>query len=162
MDDDNLEEEVDDLIQQLKKSNKDVKKIHDREEFSLKKEDLEQFILDRAGKLINDSIEMVGNVKQYVDAAPNAEDVESLASLLKATTSSIDSLSKILIQDKRAEASLTVKKLDIDSKKDLLETDHQNKLELTREEVLDKLMNDAKIIDITEPTQELGHNDDIS
>lgn len=153
-DDDNLEEEVDDLIKQLQNNTKHAKELQKQPEFTLKKEELEQFILDKAGKLINDSIDMVGNVKQYVDAAPNAEDVESLASLLKATTSSIDTLSKLLVQDKRTATSLAVKQLDIDSKKQLQETDHQNKLELTREEVLDRLMNDAKVIEVEEITED--------
>lgn len=148
--DDNLEEDVDDLIKQLQNNNKQVKEMQKQPDFSLKKEELEQFILDKAGKLVSDSIDMVGNVKQYVDAAPNAEDVESLASLLRATTSSIDTLSKLLVQDKRTATSLAVKQLDIDSKKQLQETDHQNQIELTREEVLDRLMNDAKVIEVEE------------
>lgn len=147
MDDDNLEEDIDDLINQLKSTNKEVKKLPKQQEFTLKKDELEQFLINKAGKLINDSMEMVDNVKQYVAAAPNSEEVESLANLLKATTSSIDSLSRIFIQNKRSETSLDVKKLDIDSKKELLETDHQNKLELSREEVLDRLIKNADIIE---------------
>ena len=152
--DDGLEEEVDDLIRQLQSNTKNIKNIQKDPEFTLKKEELEQFILNKAGKLVNDSIDMVGNIKQYVDAAPNAEDVESLASLLKATTSSIDTLSKLLVQDKRTATSIAVKRLDIESKKQLQETDHQNKLELTREEVLDRLMNDSKLIEIEEISED--------
>ena len=70
-----------------------------------------------------------------------------LANLLKATTSSIDSLSRIFVQNKRSETSVNVKQMDIDSKKELLETDHQNKLELSREEVLDRLLKNADIIE---------------
>ena len=147
MDDDNLEEDIDDLINQLKNTNKEVNKLPKQQEFTLEKDELEQFLINKAGKLINDSMEMVDNVKQYVAAAPNSEEVESLANLLKATTSSIDSLSRIFIQNKRSETSLDVKKLDIDSKKELLETDHQNKLELSREEVLDRLIQNADIIE---------------
>ena len=147
MDDDNLEENIDDLINQLKNTNKEIKKIPKQEEFTLDKQDLEQFLINKAGKLINDSMEMVDNVKQYVAAAPNSEEVESLANLLKATTSSIDSLSRIFVQNKRSETSVNVKQMDIDSKKELLETDHQNKLELSREEVLDRLLKNADIIE---------------
>ena len=147
MDDDNLEDNIDDLINQLKNTNKEVKKLPKQQEFTLEKDELEQFLINKAGKLINDSMEMVDNVKQYVAAAPNSEEVESLANLLKATTSSIDSLSRIFIQNKRSETSIDVKKMDIDSKKELLETDHQNKLELSREEVLDRLIKNADIIE---------------
>lgn len=147
MEEDDLENEIGDLIDQLKTSNKEIKQVQKQQEFTLEKEELEQFLINKAGKLINDSMEMVDNVKQYVAAAPNSEEVESLASLLKATTSSIDSLSRIFVQNKRSETTLATKKLDIDSKKELLETDHQNKLELSREEVLDRLMNNADILE---------------
>ena len=147
MEEDDLENEIGDLIDQLKTSNKEIKQVQKQQEFTLEKEELEQFLINKAGKLINDSMEMVDNVKQYVAAAPNSEEVESLASLLKATTSSIDSLSRIFVQNKRSETTLATKKLDIDSKKELLETDHQNKLELSREEVLDRLINNADILE---------------
>lgn len=147
MDDDNLEEGIDDLINQLKNTNKEMKKLPKTQEFTLERDDLEQFLINKAGKLINDSMEMVDNVKQYVAAAPNSEEVESLANLLKATTSSIDSLSRIFIQNKKSETSISMKKMDIDSKKELLETDHQNKLEMSREEVLDRLIRNADIIE---------------
>lgn len=147
MEEDDLENEIGDLIDQLKTSNKEIKQVQKQQEFTLEKEELEQFLINKAGKLINDSMEMVDNVKQYVAAAPNSEEVESLASLLKATTSSIDSLSRIFIQNNRSETTLATKKLDIDSKKELLETDHQNKLELSREEVLDRLINNADILE---------------
>lgn len=147
MENDDLENEIGDLIDQLKNSNKEIKQVQKQPEFTLEKEELEQFLINKAGKLINDSMEMVDNVKQYVAAAPNSDEVESLASLLKATTSSIDSLSRIFIQNNRSATTLATKKLDIDSKKELLETDHQNKLELSREEVLDRLINNADILE---------------
>lgn len=147
MDNDDLEDNIDDLINQLKNTDKEIKKLPKKEEFTLDKQDLEQFLINKAGKLINDSMEMVDNVKQYVAAAPNSEEVESLANLLKATTSSIDSLSRIFVQNKRSETSVNVKQMDIDSKKELLQTDHQNKLELSREEVLERLIKNADIIE---------------
>ena len=51
------------------------------------------------------------------------------------------------MQNKRSETSVNVKQMDIDSKKELLQTDHQNKLELSREEVLERLIMNADIIE---------------
>lgn len=162
MDEDDLEDNIDDLINQLKNTNKEINKLPKQQEFTLDKADLEQFLINKAGKLINDSMEMVDNVKQYVAAAPNSEEVESLASLLKATTSSIDSLSKIFVQNKRSETSLHVKKLDIDSKKELLQTDHQNKLELSREDVLEQLIKNAEVIEADVIEEKLPDDQDKS
>ena len=152
--DDDLDDKVQDLVQQLQDNNNSLKKVQKTEEFELNKDELEQFLLNKAGKLINDSLSMVDIVKQYVESAPNSEDVGSLADLLKATTSSIDTLSKILVQNKRAETSIKAKQMDIDSKRDLQSIDHQNKLTLSREEILDRLLLEAEVIEAEEITVE--------
>ena len=151
--DDELPEEplegMDDLINQLRQNNSEVKKAQKSPEFELKPEQLEQFILNSTGKLVQDSMDMVSTVKQYVECAPDSEGVSSLAELLKATTSSIDTLSKILIQDKRGETSTKLKKIDIAAKAQLMDQEHNNKLALTRKEVLDQLIQNAEVVDIT-------------
>ena len=78
--DDDLEDGVKNLVDQLKEDQKTNKSIVKSEEFKLDKDNLEEFILNKTGSLINSSIEMVNTVKQYVEAAPNSEEVESLAS----------------------------------------------------------------------------------
>lgn len=148
-----MDNEVDDLISQLKDNNKTVRKLKKQQDFELKPEELEQFILNTTGRLVQDSLDMVDTVKQYVECAPDAEGVGSLAELLKATTSSIDTLSKILVQDKRSEAAFGIKKLDIAAKQHLLEVDHNNKLALTRQEVLDNLIKNAEVIDVEQEDQ---------
>lgn len=142
-----LENDVKNLVDQLKEDQKTNKTIVNSDEFELKREDLEEFILNKTGSLVNSSIQMVNTVKQYVEAAPNSEEVESLSSLLKAATGSIDTLSKILVQDKRSDTTIKVKTMDIESKSKLLDQDHQNKLLLSREDVLEHLMNKAEIIE---------------
>ncbi len=143
-------EGMDDLINQLRQNNNEVKEAQKSQEFELKPEQLEQFILNSTGKLVQDSMDMVTTVKQYVECAPDSEGVSSLAELLKATTSSIDTLSKILIQDKRGETSTKLKKIDIAAKAQLMDQEHSNKLALTRKEVLDQLIQNAEVVDITD------------
>ena len=145
--DEDLEDGVKNLVDQLKEDQKTNKSIVKSEEFKLDKDNLEEFILNKTGSLINSSIEMVNTVKQYVEAAPNSEEVESLASLLRAATGSIDTLSKILVQDKRSSTTVKVKTMDIEAKSQLLEQDHHNKLLLSREDVLESLINRAEIIE---------------
>ena len=144
---DNLEDDVKNLVDQLKEDQKLVKKTIDADEFELKKDELEEFILNKTGSLINTSVDMVNTVKHYVQAAPNSEEVEALASLMKSATSSIDSLSKILVQDKRSDTTIKAKTMDIESKKQLLNQDYQNKALLSREDVLEELLTKTEVID---------------
>lgn len=150
---DEIGDSVDDLINQLKTNNRQIKKIND-EQFELKPEELEQFILNSTGKLIKDSIDMVNTVKEYVECAPDSEGVTSLAELLRATTSSIDTLGKLLVQDKREAAAVNLKKIDIAAKHQLMEAEANTKRALTRQEVLDELMQNVQEAEIVEDDQD--------
>ena len=74
-------ENIDDvgtLLDQLKENNQLVKSAS-KHDFVLDKEELEQFILNNTGRLIEDSMETIATIKQYVVSAPEPEDVHSLA-----------------------------------------------------------------------------------
>ena len=144
-----------DLIDQLKTSNQLLKNTAlPEDEFNLTKEELEQFILNNAGKLIKQSIEIVADVKQYVETAPEHRDVVSLAELIKASSSAIESLSRVLVQDKRDKTQKDVKLMDIQGKKEMLQGEVNAKLMFSRDDVMKELLKDAKkaeqeVIDVT-------------
>jgi len=139
-----------DLISQLKTLPKDNKKILQVAENSadLSKEDVEQFIIQKSSKLIQDSLELIDNMKEVVHHMPEAENVSSLAELIKASTGAIETLNKLVVQDKKSNTTIKAKQLDIDSKKQLLEADQQHALMLSREEVLDRLLKKANVIEV--------------
>jgi len=139
-----------DLISQLKTLPKDNKKILRIAEDSteLSTEDVEQFIIQTSSKLIQDSLELIDNMKEVVHHMPEAENVSSLAELIKASTGAIETLNKLVVQDKKSNTTIKAKQLDIDSKKQLLASDQQHALMLSREEVLDRLLKKANVIEI--------------
>ena len=149
MDKDDLE--IDNLLDQLKDNTSFVKKVEKKKEkFNLDKDELEQFILNSSGKLINDSLHVIDDMREFVEAAPDAETITSLAALMKASTDAIDTLNKVLIQDKKSATQVGVKQMDIEAKKALAEESSSKVNTLTREEVFKKLLEDAKVIDIEE------------
>ena len=139
-------EEAESLIDQLKESSGFIKKATQSREFELNKEQLEQFILNSSGKLIKDSLEIIDNMREFVEAAPDAETISSLSDLMKASTNAIDTLNKVLIQDKRTATSIATKQMDIDSKKELENSTSKNRL--TREEVFKGILDAANVVDI--------------
>ena len=150
-----MDDEVNSLIKQLKTSNSISKKIiKDQTPPGLDKADLEQFVLDNSAKLIQNSMEMIESMKDYVAAAPNPDDVGAFAELFKASTHAMEVLNKILIQNKRGDTTKEVKQMDIDSKNRLAHAEHSTQLLLTRDTVVQKLIDDAEIIEIPaeEPT----------
>lgn len=144
------DEQIKSLIDQLKDSTK-LARAADKPEFTLKKDDLEQFILNNTGRLIQDSMETIDNIKQYIISAPEPEDVHSLAELYKASTSAIEALNKIYIQQQKTDTQLTVKTMDIQAKKALLNDKDQGNITFTRDEVFKQLLDSGKVIE-TETT----------
>ena len=143
--------DTNDLISQLKSLPKDSKRLSQvaaQEEFKLSKDDVEDFIIQKSSRLIQDSLDLIDNMKEVVHHMPEAENVSSLAELIKASTGAIDTLSKLVVQDKKSNTTIQAKQLDIDSRKELQSSDQLYALTLSRQEVLDRLLKKAEVIDV--------------
>ena len=141
---------VDDLISQLKGASSASKELK-KDEFNLDKEELENFLLNYSGKLIKGTVDYVEEVKQFITSAPDSRDVDALSKLVGASASATESLNKILLQDKPNEAKIQVKQMDIESKKELQDKNNERLgLTINREELLNQLLDDAKIIEVSD------------
>ena len=118
------------------------------EKMSLDKQELEQFILDNQSALIKDSVDVLQIMKQYVAAAPNAEDIGSFAELLKATSTAIDNLTKLHTSNQRVETQVKIKQMDIEAKKVINDDNNMVKLVGTREEIFNKMLKESDVIDV--------------
>jgi hypothetical protein len=145
-DDDNIE----DLISQLQDVGAPVEVPREDTQFSLDKEDAEQFVIDNAGKLIVRSLQAVDDIKQYVLSAPDSEQIDSLASLIRSSANAIDTLNKIVLQDMKAATSKELKQIDFEQKKSLQassQNDMTRALKMSREDMVQYLLKDATLID---------------
>ncbi len=141
--DDFLNEEVDDIISQIRNQGKLLKKP-EAVAPDLSKEDLEGFIIKNAGKVVNNSLEMMERMKIEVLAGADAKMIESVSELVKATTSAIDSLAKLKISEDKIKAQKEITQMNIDAKVSK-EEDDTPKLTFTRNDIL-------KMLDNKEPT----------
>lgn len=146
MNNDENEDVVRTLVDQLKENNNMVNKIQ-QSDFNLDKKDLEQFILNNTGRLIQDSMNTIDNIKEYIISAPEPEDVHSLAELYKASTTAIEALNKLLLQQQKSETQVAIKTMDINSKKELAENKDAGKLTFTRDEIFEKLLERGDVIE---------------
>ena len=120
----------------------------------LKKEEVERFVIEKAGELVKESLDFMKSMRDYVASAPRGEDMAAVGSLIAATSNALETLNKLVITDKKIEATVKIKEMDIKSRKELAEEDNSNKLGLTREEIFKRLIANstpisAEIIDIT-------------
>lgn len=117
----------------------------------LKKENMEKFVIESAGKLITDSLETISFVKQSVTTAIVPEEIDAFAGLINATSAALETLNKIIVVDKKAATILKAKEIEVASREKMKESANTGNTLLTREEVLRFLMNNviakAKIYD---------------
>lgn len=150
---------VQDLIEQLQGGSAQTSELVEvAEQVNLNKDQLEQFILDNQGTLIKDSVDVLQIMKQYVAAAPNAEDIGSFAELLKATSTAIDNLTKLHTSNQRVDTQVKIKQMDIDAKKEINTDNNMMKLVGTREEIFKKMLEDsviveAEVVDVPSPEE---------
>lgn len=145
---DNIEQDVDSIIAQIKNQGKSLKKI-EKEKPELRKEDLEKFIIDNAASVVADSIEMIQSIKGDVLAGADSKTIEAAAELVKAVTGAIDSLSKIKLSDDKLIGQKELKKMELDSKVENLQNNQQG-LFISREEIFKRLFDEKKLENKTE------------
>ena len=93
-------------------------------------------------------------MKEVVHHMPEAENMSALSELVKASTGAIDTLNKIVLQDKKSNTTIKAKQMDIESRKELQSSDQQHALTMSREEVIAKLLNSKDAIDVDAEVKE--------
>lgn len=153
MSNDNADDDLKSLVEQLKDTtlvNNTVQKKP--EEFHLDKDDIEDFVVQNSGKLITESLDVMNNVKDYIMASGDPDSIGALSDLIRASSGAIESLNKIVIQNKRSSTSIVTKKMDVDAKYAIEEKKNENALIGTREEIFKRVLSEAKVIDATDVT----------
>ena len=145
-DDSELDTTVNSILDQLKEVPTISKKI-DKISNNTNKEALENFVIEYASRLIENATESVEYIKDNVQAAPTPDDVLSFAELIKSTSSAIEILNKIVINNKKIDNAVTIKKMDIESKREELDIKTNTLLVASREEIMKQLFSKAKTIE---------------
>ena len=151
------EDTVNSLIDQLKTVSSVSSELPaDDSEPEITEDNLQAFIMQKSAALVNQSLDTLQMYQDMINTAPNAEDVDAYSSLAAATTKALETLNKLAVQDKRSKSAMDIKKLDIEGKRELQETQAiTNAYVASREEMFKKLMDESeviKVIDVSTPT----------
>jgi hypothetical protein len=106
-------------------------------------ENLEEYVLKNSSDIVNSSINMLKTMENVVQTVQGAEEMAAYSELVNASTNALDTLNKILLQKKKNDAAIEIKKMDVENKKELQSNDHAVKVMASREEIL-KMMLSAK------------------
>jgi len=152
MSEDNSEQDIKSLVDQLKESTVVNNTVANRtEELSLEPEDVEQFVIKNSGHLVQQSLEVMDNVKDYIMASGDPDSISALSDLINASSKAIESLNKLVVQNKRTAATIATKTMDIEAKYKIEDKKNEHALIASREEIFKKILADAKVIDVEEP-----------
>ena len=135
---DDLDEAVNDILAQLK-TTVNIPRPAEEDEV-LTKEKLEEFIIKNSGRLVTKSLSLVDTIKEAVESAGTPEDVEALASLIKAASSAVEALNRLHIADERNKTQVKTKQMEVDSRERLGVMDNQTRMLLSREEIMKALI----------------------
>ena len=141
MDDTETQEAVDSILSQLKNLDA-AKETQIIPAETPTAENLEKFVIDKASELINKSLNVLDEFQSVLTASPSEESADSMASLITATSSAIETLNKVLSNNKRAQTQLQVKEMDINAKRENNKRDNATRLMMTRSEIM-KMMQEA-------------------
>ena len=152
---DEIDPNLDSLIDQLKDNttvNNHVQ--HNYEELCANSspEELEAFVIQNSSKLVGKSLTAIDEIKDFITASGDPDSISSLSELIRASSGALESLNKIVVQNKRSATTITAKQMDVQAKYAIEEKKNENALIGTRDEMFKKILEDAKVVDVDEPT----------
>ena len=158
---DELDPNLNSLIEQLNDAttvNKKVAQTSDElcEDQNLTPEDLEAFVIKNSSNLVGKSLNAIDEIKDVITASGDPDSISALSDLIKASNSALDSLNKIVIQNKRSKTTLTAKTMDVQAKYAIEEKKNENALIASRDEMF-KMIKDATVIEAEETTLDSQH-----
>lgn len=150
MNEDDFKIDINDLTDSLQKSFQTIKAV-DKERKScddvLKKENLEDFILKYAGKLVKDGVELVDELKTTFTQSLDPREIESLAETFKGVTGALNILKDLQVTKEKSQTSKDLKTMEIEAKKERAEESQIKGLKISRDELFKKLLEDADVVE---------------
>ena len=86
-------------------------------------------------------------IKDFITASGDPDSISALSDLIKASSGALESLNKIVVQNKRSATTMAAKTLDVQAKYAIEEKKSENALIASREEMFKMLLDDAVIVD---------------
>ena len=149
-DDEELDNEVNDIISQIKNQSKNIKQA-EKEKIPLDKENISDFIIQNAANIVGTGVEIVEELKREILAGADSKLIESYSELIKACNSGVEILLKFKIAEDKNKNQKEIAQMNIDAKITKNEDDENTpKLTFTRNDILKLLekKEESPIVDI--------------
>lgn len=146
MQSDETQDAVNNILNQLK--NYDAPNAPKQELITPSADELEGFIIKKSSELIDKSLQVLDEYRDFLTATPSEESAEAMSNLINASSSAIETLNKVLATNKKAATSVKIKEMDIKARTDNNKRDNATKLMMTRKELMQMLVDTPDAIEV--------------
>lgn len=139
---------VDNILNQLKQFNEPTTAAPPAEPVPQTPEELEEFIVRKSSELINRSLHALDKFEDMLSTTPSEESAEALSNLINASSSAIETLNRVLTNNKKVATAIKVKEMDIAARIENNKRDNSTRLMMTRKELLKLIEAPEDAIDV--------------
>lgn len=113
-------------------------------------ENVNEFILEYGSRLVKDGMDAIDRVKPKITSGQDADEISALSELMRAMNSTLGTLTKISLQNKKEKSEKANKELEYVHKKELGPSTTNNTVIVgTREDIFKQLRGEcAEVIDV--------------
>lgn len=141
------EKEFTDILEELA-GEELLDEIHEDERFEVVTDDnVNAFVLEYGSRLIKDGMDSINKIKPKITSAQNADEISALSEMIRAMNSTLDTLTKISLQNKKEKVARETKMLAHDTKKQVAGPTTQV-IVATREEIFKQIQEATEIEEI--------------
>ena len=100
-----------------------------------------EFVLEYGSRLVKDGMDAIDRVKPKITSGQDADEISALSELMRAMNSTLGTLTKISLQNKKEKSEQANTELTYDKKKELGTTPNTQVVIATREDIFKEMMN---------------------
>ena len=102
------------------------------------------FVLEYGSRLVKDGMDSIKKIKGRITSGQDADEISALSEMMRAMNSTLDTLTKISLQNKKEQSAKDVKEMDYKQRKELPEGPKTQIIVGTREDIFKQLLDSEK------------------
>lgn len=116
-------------------------------------DNVNDFVLEYGSKLVKDGMDSISKIKNKITSGQDADEIDALSQMMRAMNSTLDTLTKISLQNKKEKSATANKELDFNQRKELPDSPKTQVIVATREDIVKQILmaeREAKDVEVIE------------
>lgn len=140
MNEENQEKDFTDILEELA-GEELLEEIQEDNRFEEVTDDnVNEFVLTYGAQLVKDGMDSINKVKTKITSGQDAEEIKALSEMMRAMNSTLDTLTKISLQNKKEKSATNVKQIEHEHRKELPDAPKTQIIVGTREDIVKQIL----------------------